>query len=221
MKGIKNMKKYRIIALSFVTTLVLILMVGCVEKNENKDGAKITVVDNDSSITSAQENNTSSNMIYKYNLEFLGNDYSLPMSVSDFRRTGWTFDTFFDIYQEKLEPGKTASYAVIKNQEKIRVKVINNTNDILSVSECHIGEITFSFSNYEDYSVTLAKSLEINNTTKYDEVIKKWGEATYNSSNANGTVLKYEKSDNSFYYFNFDKNGTIIYFIIRNWNTDS
>ena len=208
-----------------VTTAAAIVVTGVVvNKISSEDDKTIVIVENDSSVMPAQDDNTISNNIYDYNLEFLGSRYSLPMSVSDFRSTGWVFDTFFDIHKEVLEAGKTLSYSVIKNQERISVRVINNTNDKLFVSESDIGELTFSFSNlvyYNDYSVTLAKSLEINNTTKYDEVIKKWGEATYFSSNSNGTVLKYEKSNNSFYFFNFDKNGRILYFIIRNWYTDS
>lgn len=197
----KNLKKV-------ITLLMLVAIIQLFVACSNNNGLGET-----SSVSTSNE-------IYEFKVNLLGNDYVLPAELNEFKNNGWTYVNDDNFENKNVNANGYATCDVIKNGKKITLTVINLSTSTKKISDCVVGSIDCTFSAVNDVTFNLANKLNVTKDTTVDDVTGKFGEATKTINGDNGITIRYEKEMYVNYEFVFDKEGKLTYIDMRNWKDD-
>lgn len=210
--------------------IISILLVGmialcCVACGNNNDNTEIST-DNIDNISTKNEANTykgveMSDELYDFTIKIDGIVYTVPSKLSDFLNSGW--DYAYDNPEENSVNGEDSEFDKFENKNGLLgFSVINLSGNTKKFKDCKIGGLDYSFSEWNNCSIELAKGLVLDKTkTTSQDVIDKWGKPTENRTSEYGKMLDYIKDDNVMYHFSFDENDKLITFEAKNWVADA
>lgn len=203
------MRSFRKVTTLLMAVLVLLSLAACSkDKRADESGEN-----NQSSVNTSSE-------IYEFTVDLLGDTYTLPADLDEFKDNGWTYADHDDPEGEDVIANTFATCEIIKDGKEITLTVINMSTSTKKFADCKVGSINCTFSADNDITVDLARGLKVNRDTTEEDVSGKFGEATTEVNNDGKTTLRYTKELHVYYEFNFSTEGRLTSVDIRNWGND-
>lgn len=212
-------------ALSLLIVCIMCLCcVACGDDTSNTDGStnntNDAANDNKTEIAETYKGVKMSNEIYDFTIKIDDTVYRVPAQLSDFLNSGWKYaydnPEEEDVYGENID-----SDAFENGNGQLRFTVINPSGNTKKFKNCKIGGLDYSFSEWNNCNIELAKGLVLDKTkTTSQDVIDKWGEPTENRTSEYGTTLNYIKKENVMYSIYFDETGKLVSLDVENWVAD-
>lgn len=205
------MKSFRKVITLLLAVLVLLSFASC---SKDKGPGETNGGNNQDSVNTSSE-------IYEFKVNLLGDTYTLPVELEEFKNNGWTYANNDNPEGKDVNANGYATCDVLKDGKRITLTVINLGTNTKKIVDCKVGSIDCTFSAANDMSFNLAKKLTATKDTTIDDVTGKFGEATKTINGDSGITLRYEKETYVYYVFTFNTDGKLTYVDIRNWQKDA